>query len=111
MRASLLYAVGSCLALGAADAWTAEVTPAGAAIERASDQNSGHVIPNLALLPLPADSDNPTPAAWSATTVNGAGATPVPELPTWTMMLLSLAGLGLAGFKKSRKNRLSPGIE
>ena len=108
MRASLLYAVSSCLALGAAEAWTAGVTPAGAAIERA---NSGHVIPNLALPPLPADSDNPTPAAWSATTVNGAGATPVPELPTWTMMLLSLAGLGLAGFKKGRKNRLSPGIE
>jgi hypothetical protein len=35
----------------------------------------------------------------------------VPELPTWAMMLLCLAGLGLAGFKKSRKDRLSPGID
>ena len=38
-------------------------------------------------------------------------AEPIPELPTWAMMLLCLMGLGLAGFKKGRKDRLSPGIE
>jgi MYXO-CTERM domain-containing protein len=35
----------------------------------------------------------------------------VPELPTWAMMILCLAGLGLARFKRRRKNRLSQGIE
>jgi hypothetical protein len=61
------------------------------------------------LSPPPPSSDSPTPTSASASTMSSAEA--VPELPTWAMMLLCLAGLGLAGFKKSRKDRLSPGID
>jgi hypothetical protein len=109
MRQVLLCEIGLSLVLGAAEACAAEVTPDRAIIEIASDQNSGHVIHNLGLLPPPAASDNTTPASSTASTMNSAD--PIPELPTWAMMLLCLAGLGLAGFKKGRKDRLSPGIE
>jgi hypothetical protein len=68
---------------------------------------STHPIHDLGDLPPPPDSDNPTPA--STSTVSSAE--PVPELPTWAMILLCFAGLGLAGFKRGRKDRLSPGID
>jgi hypothetical protein len=109
MRPILLYAGGLSFALAAGQANAAELTPSGAIIERASDQDSGHVIHDLGLLPPPANSDNPTPAPSPASTVNSAE--PIPELPTWAMMLLCLMGLGLAGIKNGRKDRLSPGIE
>jgi hypothetical protein len=108
MRPFLLYAVGISLALGTADAYAAMDAPNGAIIQMASDQDQGHAIHDLGLLP-PANSAEPTAAPASASTVNGAE--PIPELPTWGMMLLCLAGLGLAAFKKGRKDRLSPGIE
>jgi hypothetical protein len=38
-------------------------------------------------------------------------AEPVPELATWAIMLLCFIGLAVAGYKKGRRNRLSPGIE
>jgi hypothetical protein len=106
---TLLYTIGLSLALGSAGACAAGVAPRGAIIEIASDQNSHHVINDLGLLPPTANSANPIPAPSSASTVNNAE--PIPELPTWAMMLLCLMGLGLAGYKKSRKDRLSPGIE
>lgn len=106
-RQALLYAIGLSLALAAADASAAEAAR-GDAVQTA-DHNSGRVIHDLG--PLPSDgSDHPIPAPSSAN-VNSAQAAPVPELPTWAMMLLCLAGLGLAGLKKGRKDRLSPGIE
>jgi hypothetical protein len=105
---TLLYAIGLCLALGAADACAAEATPGGAMNQTASG-NSSHVIHDLGLLAPVANSDDPAPAPSSASTENSAE--PIPELPTWAMMLLCLAGLGLAGFKKGRKDRLSPGID
>jgi hypothetical protein len=111
MRAQIiLCTIGLALALGAAHACAAGVTPGGADILTKSDNNSGHVLHDLGLLsPLPPGSDGPTPTSASAATMSSAEA--VPELPTWAMMLLCLAGLGLAGFKKSRKDRLSPGID
>ena len=108
MRPLLLCAVGISFALGMADAYAAMDAPGGAIIQMASDQGQGHVIHDLGLLP-PANSGDPTAAPASASTVSGAE--PIPELPTWGMMLLCLAGLGVAGFRKGRKNRLSPGIE
>jgi hypothetical protein len=110
MRAQIiLCAIGLSLALGAADACAAGVTPGGAGILTKSDNNSGHAVHDLGLLPPAPSSDNSTPTSASASTVSSAE--PVPELPTWAMMLLCLAGLGLAGFRKGRKDRLSPGIE
>jgi len=106
---TLLYAIGLCLALGAADARAAQATPGGAMNQTASGRTSSHVIHDLGLLAPAANSDDPTPAPSSASTVNSAE--PIPELPTWAMMLLCLAGLGLAGFKRGRKDRLSPGID
>jgi hypothetical protein len=105
----ILCTIGLSLALGAAEACAAGVTSGGADILTISDNNSGHAVHDLGLLPPPANSDNSTPAPASASTVSSAE--PVPELSTWSMMLLCLAGLGLAGFKKGRKNRLSPGID
>ena len=91
-------------AFGTAEA-RVEAAPTGAIIQVAS--NSTHPIHDLGNLPPPPDSDSTAPA--SASSVSSAE--PVPELSTWAMMLLCLAGLGLAGFKKGRKNRLSPGID
>jgi hypothetical protein len=109
MRQIILRTIGLSLALGATDACAA--MPGGADILIISDNNSGHAIHDLGLLPPPPNSDNPTPAPASASTVERSEAAPIPELPTWAMMLLCLMGLGLAGFKKGRKDRLSPGIE
>jgi hypothetical protein len=105
----LLCAIGISLALGAADARAAGVSPGGGMDRAASDQNSDHGIHDLGLLPPVGDADGSTSAPLSASTVSSGE--PIPELPTWAMMLLCLAGLGLAGFRKSRKDRLSPGIE
>lgn len=110
MRGQIIFCtIGLSLALGVAEACAAGVTPGGAIVEIASDHSPGHAVHDLGLLPPPANLDNP--ASSSASTVNNAEATPVPELPTWAMMLLCLVGLGVAGFKKGRKDRLSPGIE
>jgi hypothetical protein len=111
MRAQIIpCTVGFALALGAAHACAAGVTPGGTDILTKSDNNSGHALHDLGLLsPAPPSSDSPTPTSASASTMSSAEA--VPELPTWAMMLFCLAGLGLAGFKKGRKNRLSPGID
>jgi hypothetical protein len=111
MRPILVFALGLSFALSAADASAAANTPSGVAIAMASDKDQSHVVHDLGPLPLPAGSDNPTATPSSASTV--ATAEPVPELPTWAMMLLCLLGLGLAGFKtgKGRKDRLSRGIE
>ena len=83
------------------------LTPAGALIQTVS--NSTHPIQDLGDLPPPPDSDSSTPASASASSVSSAE--PVPELPIWAMLLLCFAGLGLARFKRGRKDRLSPGIE
>jgi hypothetical protein len=105
----LLYAIGISLALSAADARAAGVSSGGVMNQAATDQNSDHGIHDLGLLPPAGNAGGPTPAPSTAPAVSSAE--PVPELPTWAMMLLCLAGLGLAGFKKGRKDRLSPGIE
>ena len=34
--------------------------------------------------------------------------TPVPETSPWTMMALGFAGLGFAGYRRERKERLAP---
>jgi thiamine pyrophosphate-dependent acetolactate synthase large subunit-like protein len=34
-----------------------------------------------------------------------------PESAAWALMAVCVAGLGFAGFRRSRNNRLSPGIE
>jgi hypothetical protein len=91
------------LAFGAAEASAA--ARAGVIIQVAL--GSTHPIHDLGDLPPPPDSDNPPPA--STSTVSSAE--PVPELPTWAMILLCFAGLGLAGLKRGRKDRLSPGID
>jgi hypothetical protein len=109
VRQSILNVVGLSLALGAPEACAAGIAPGNAFVEIASDQNSGHVIHDLGFLPAPANSDDPTPGPASASKMNGAE--PIPELPTWAMMLLCLMGLGLAGYKKGRRDRLSPGIK
>jgi hypothetical protein len=105
----LLYAIGISLALGAADARAAGVSPGGAMNQAASDQNADPGVHDLGLLPPAGNADAPPRAPSSSATASSAE--PVPELPTWAMMLLCLAGLGLAGLKKGRKDRLSPGIE
>jgi hypothetical protein len=104
-----LCAVALLWALGAPGVFAAGVTPGGAVIQAASDHNSG--LHDLGLAPPTANSDDPTPSPSLASTASRADAAPVPELPTWGMMLLCFVGLGIAGFRKGRKNRLSPGIE
>jgi len=95
------------LAFGAAEALATSAAPTGAIIHVAS--NSTHPIHDLGDLPPPPDADNPAPMSASASSVSSAQ--PVPELPIWAMLLLFFGGLGLARFKRGRKNRLSPGIE
>ena len=97
--------IGLSLAFGAAQA-SARQPAAGAAIAQ-SASISGDAVQDLGALQPAPDSENPTPA--STSTVSSAE--PVPELPTWAMILLCFAGLGLAGLKRGRKDRLSPGIE
>ncbi len=104
---TIVCAVGLSLALGAVEAGAAQTAPASAIGQTASD--STHPIRDLGDLRPPPDSDNPTPTSASASTVSSAEA--VPELPIWGMLLLFFAGLGLAGFKRGRKDRLSPGLE
>jgi hypothetical protein len=100
----ILCAIGLFLAFGATQASAAQADPKRALVQTVS--NSTHPTRDLGDLPPPADSDNPTPA--STSTVSSAE--PVPELPTWAMILLCFAGLGLAGFRRGRKDRLSPGL-
>jgi hypothetical protein len=104
-----ICAVGLSLALGAGEARAAPAAPTHAMAQTAS--NSGHAIRDLGDLPPPANSDNSAPAPASTSTVDSSDATPIPELPTWAMMLVFFFGLGLAGFKRGRKDRLSPGID
>ena len=111
MRREILPCViGLCLALGAANACAADVAR-GAIVRTVSNRDSGPAIHDLGLAAPAANSEDPTPTPSSASTVSSADATPVPELPIWAMMLLCFVGLGIAGFKRGRKNRLSPGIE
>jgi hypothetical protein len=100
-------AIGLSLALGAAEGRAAPAAPTDAIAQPASTARDA--IRDLGDLPPPPDSDNPTPTSASASSVSIAE--PVPELPVWAMLLLCFAGLGLAGFKRGRKDRLSPGIE
>jgi hypothetical protein len=102
----IVCAIGLSWALGAAEAGAVQADPVGVFIQSVS--NSTHPIQDLGDLPPPPDSDT-APASASASSVSSAE--PVPELPTWAMMILCLAGLGLARFKRGRKGRLSPGIE
>jgi hypothetical protein len=101
----IVCATGLLLALGAVEAGAAQPDVLGALIQTVS--NSSHPIQDLGDLPPPPDSDSATPASTSSVST----AQPVPELPTWAMMVLCLAGLGLARFKRGRKNRLSPAID
>jgi hypothetical protein len=103
---SSLCVIGLCLALGAPDACAAGVAP-GAVVQT----NSGPVLHDLGLAAPTANSEDPALALSSAPAVTSADATPVPELPTWAMMFLCFLGLGIAMFKRGRKDRLSPGIE
>jgi hypothetical protein len=103
----IAYTIGVFLAFGAAEARAAQTAPPAAIIQVA--WGSTHPIHVFGDLPPPPDSDNSTPASASGSTVSSAE--PVPELPTWAMILLCFAGLGLARFKGRRKDRLSPGIE
>jgi hypothetical protein len=106
MRAQIiLCTVGFSLALGATGARATQAASAAAIVQPAS--NSGDASRDLGALPPPRDSDNPTPASASP----ASSAEPIPELPTWVMMLVLFLGLGLAGFKKGRKDRLSPGMD
>jgi hypothetical protein len=41
----------------------------------------------------------------------GAAAYASPESPGWALMALCVCGLGVAGFRRSRNNRLSTDIE
>jgi hypothetical protein len=97
--------IGLSLAFGAAGARARQPAAAGAIIQPAPHAGDG-VYDLGALQPAP-DSDNPTPASTSTE----SSAEPVPELPTWAMILLCFAGLGLAGLKRGRKDRLSPGLD
>lgn len=105
----LLYAAGLFLALGAAGPCAAGASPKGAIALSASDHGSDQDSHDLGLLAPAANTDDPAPQASSASTVGGGE--PVPELPTWAMMFVCFLGLALAGLKKGRKDRLSPGIE
>jgi hypothetical protein len=98
-------AIGLSLAFGAAEARARQPAASGAIAQSAS--HSGEAIQDLGALQPAPDSDNRTPA--STSTVSSAE--PIPELPTWAMILLCFAGLGLAGLKRGRKDRLSPGID
>jgi hypothetical protein len=102
----IVCAIGFALALGAAEAGAAPAAPATIIAQPGSTARDA--IRDLGDLPPPPESDNPTPSP-SAPTVSSAE--PVPELPTWAMMILCLAGLGLARFKRGRKDRLSPAID
>jgi hypothetical protein len=102
----IVCALGLSLALGAAETRAAQTAPAGAIGQTAL--NPAHPVRDLGDLPLPPDADTPAPPA-SASTVSSAE--PIPELPIWAMLLLCFAGLGLAKFKRGRKDRLSPGLE
>jgi hypothetical protein len=105
MRAHIiLCTVGFSLALGGMEARATQAASAGAIVQPAS--NSGDASRDLGALPPPPDSD-PTPASASP----ASAAEPIPELPTWVMILVLFLGLGLAGFKKGRKDRLSPGMD
>jgi hypothetical protein len=86
------------LALGPAHANAApdgQVVPVYGSV---SDQDADRALREIPLPSLAASS-------------NSAEATPIPELPTWGMMILCLLGLGLARLRRGRGNRLSPGIE
>jgi hypothetical protein len=102
----IAFAIALPLALGVAEARAAQAEPASALIQVVS--SSAHPIQDLGDLPPPPDADTPTASA-SASIVSNAQ--PVPELSTWAMMILCLVGLGLATFKRGRKDRLSPGLE
>ena len=106
----MLLPIGLFIALGGANVGAAKVAPANAII-MASDHETDHAIHDLGLLPVEASSGNSASTPSSVSTPNSTEATPIPELPTWAMMLLCLLGLGVAGLKKGRRNRLSPGIE
>jgi hypothetical protein len=95
--------------LSLADTCAGEARPDGAIVQTISDHNSGRTIHDLGLVVPTANSDDPTPTPSSTSTVSSAD--PIPELPTWALMLVFFLGLGLAGFKKRRKDRLSPGVE
>jgi hypothetical protein len=41
----------------------------------------------------------------------GAATYSSPESSAWALMALCVCGLGFAGFRRGRNNRLSPGIE
>ena len=41
----------------------------------------------------------------------GAATYTSPESSAWALMALCVCGLGVAGFRRARNNRLSPGIE
>jgi hypothetical protein len=101
----IVCAIGLSLALGAAQARAAQAAPAGAMGKTAP--NTTHPVRDLGDLPPPPDADTPSPASASTVSI----AEPVPELPIWTMLLLCFAGLGLAKFRRARKDRLSPGLE
>jgi hypothetical protein len=101
----IVCALGLSLALGAAGARSAQTAAAGVIGQTALD--STHPIRDLGDLPPPPDSDTSTPASASTVSI----AEPVPELPIWAMLILCFAGLGLARFKRGRKDRLSPGLE
>jgi hypothetical protein len=102
----IAFAIALPLALGVAEARAAQAGPASTLIQTVS--SSAHPIQDLGDLPPPPDADTPAASA-SASIVSNAQ--PVPELSTWAMMILCLAGLGLATFKRGRKDRLSPGLE
>jgi hypothetical protein len=103
----IVCTVGLSLAFGAVEARAAKAAPAVAIGQTAP--NLGAAIRDLGVLPPPSDADNPTQTSPSAATVSSAQ--PVPELPVWAMLLLFFGGLGLAGLKRGRKDRLSPGID
>jgi hypothetical protein len=102
----IVCAIGLSLTLGAAEASAAQAALAAAIAQPAS---TAAPIRDLGDLPPPPDSDSTAPESTAASSVSSAE--PVPELPTWAMMVLCLAGLGLARFKRGRKNRLSPAID
>jgi len=41
----------------------------------------------------------------------GAATYASPQSSAWALMALCVCGLGVAGYRRSRSNRLSPGIE
>jgi hypothetical protein len=94
-------AIGLSLAFGAAEGSAKQLAAPGVVAA------SGDAIRDLGALPPAPEPDNSTPASASTVSI----AEPVPELPTWAMILLCFAGLGLAGFRRARKDRLLPGLE